>query len=162
MFDLIKAFAAKLQVFYGDVALKTLKYFKNTKEYFSQLESNDHTEQELHQLIRVFCEVNQELIYECASRFTQFREFAETIQFILHPDSTSLATPNLESLKWLDLEDMEMQLIDFQSNCIWKQKFIDLRSDLELTENDRAHGVITCNAEKVLKTWNTIPDQCSH
>ena len=44
--DLIKAFEAKLQVFYRDVASKTL-YFKNTKKYFSQLEANDHPEQEL-------------------------------------------------------------------------------------------------------------------
>ena len=52
-----------------------------------------------------------------------------------------------------------MQLIDFRSSSIWKQKFIDLRSDLELIENDRALGVITCNAEeKVLKTWNAISD----
>ena len=118
MFDLIRAFAAKLQVFYRDVASKTFKYFKNTKEHFSQLESNDHPEQELHQLIRVFCEVIQELIDEFASRFTQFREFAEAAQFILHLDSTSLETRNLESLKWLDLEDVEMQLIDFRSNSI--------------------------------------------
>ena len=61
MFDLIKAFAAKLQVFYRDVASKSFKYFKNTKEYFSQLESNDHPKHELHQLIKVFCAVIQEL-----------------------------------------------------------------------------------------------------
>jgi len=76
-FDLIKAFTAKLQIFYRDVASKTFKYFKNTKEYFSQLESNDHPEQELHQLIRVFCEVIQELIDKFASRFRLFREFTE-------------------------------------------------------------------------------------
>ena len=64
------------------------------------------------------CEVIQELIDEVASRFTQFRKFAETTQFILHSDSTSLETPNLESLKRLDLEDMEKHLIDFQSNSI--------------------------------------------
>ena len=66
----------------------------------------------------MFCEVIQELIDEFASRFTQFREFAETTQFILHPDSTSPETLNLESLKWLDLKDMKMQLIDFQFNSI--------------------------------------------
>ena len=48
MFDLIKAFAAKLQVFYRDVASKTFKYFEPQKNIFSQLESNDHSEQELH------------------------------------------------------------------------------------------------------------------
>ena len=107
----------------------------------------------------MFRELIRELIDEFASRFTQFREFAETTQFTFCPDSTSLETLKLESLKWLDLKDMEMQLIDFQSNSMWTQKFIDLRSDLELIENDRAFGVITCNAEeKVLKTWNAIPD----
>ena len=118
VFDLIKAFEAKLQAFYREVASKTFKYFKNTKKYFSQLESNDHHEQELHQLIRVLCEVIQELIDEFVCRFTQLRQFAETAQFILHPDSTSLKTLNFESLKRLDLEDMEMQLIDFQSSSI--------------------------------------------
>ena len=62
-------------------------------------------------------------------------------------------------MKWLDLEDIEMQLIDFQSSSILKQKFIDLRGDLELIENDKAVGVSTCNPEeKVLKTWDIIPN----
>ena len=47
---------------------------------------------------------------------------------------------------------MEMQLIGFQSRSIWKQKFIDLRSNLEVIENDRALGVITCNAKKSTET----------
>ena len=132
MFDLIKAFEAKLRVFYRDVDSKTFKYFKNTKKYFLQLESNDLLEQGINQLLRMFCEVIQGLIKKFDSRFAQFRQFAETTQFILHPDSTSLKTLNLKSLKWLDLEDIEMQLIDFQSSSILKQKFIDLRRDLEL------------------------------
>ena len=156
MFDLIKAFEAKLRVFYRDVDSKTFKYFKNTKEYFLQLESHDRLEQGINQLLRMFCEVIPELNKEFHSRSTQF---AETTQFILHPDSTSLETLNLESLKWVDLEDIEMQLIDFQSSFIRKQKFIDLRRDLELIKNDRAGGVLTCNPEeKVLKTWDTIPN----
>ena len=155
MFDLIKAFEAKLQVFYRDVDSKTFKYFKNTKKYFLQLDSYDHLEQGINQLLRMFCEVIQELIKEFDSRFTQFRQFAETAQFILHPDSTSLETLNLENLKRLDLEDIEMQSNNFQSSSIWKQKFIDLRRDLELIENDRAVGVLMCNPEeKVLKTWD--------
>ena len=104
-------------------------------------------------------EVIQELIKEFDSRFTHFRQFAKKKQFVLHPDSTLLETLNLESLKWLDLEDIEMQLIDFQSSSLWKQKFIDLRRNLEVIENDRAVGVLTCNPEeKVLKTWDTIPN----
>ena len=77
MFDLIKTFAAKLQVFNRDVASRTFKYFKNTKEYFLQLESNDHPEQE------VFFVVIQELVDEFASRLTLFREFASLNQHSL-------------------------------------------------------------------------------
>ena len=52
-----------------------------------------------------------------------------------------------------------MQLIDLQSSSMWKQKFIDLRSELELIENDRALSVFTCNPEKkVLKTGDIIPN----
>ena len=40
-----------------------------------------------------------------------------------------------------------MQLIDFQSSFIGKQKFINLRSDLELIKNDQMLGIITCIAE---------------
>ena len=159
MFDLIKAFEAKLRVFYRDVDSKTFKYFKSTKKYILQLESNDHLEEGINQLLRMFCEIIQELIKEFNSRFTQFRQFSEITQFVLHPDSTSLEALNLESLKWLDLEDMEMQLVDFQYSSILKQKFIDLRRDLELIENDRAVGLLTCNPEeKVLKTWDIIPN----
>ena len=56
---------------------KSSSISKAQKEYFSPLESNDNPKQELHQLIRVFCEVIQELIDEFASRLTQFWEFAE-------------------------------------------------------------------------------------
>ena len=34
MYDLIKAFEAKLQVFYRNANLKTFNYFKNTQKYF--------------------------------------------------------------------------------------------------------------------------------
>ena len=53
MFDLIKAFEAKLQVFYRDIDSKTFKYFKNTKKYFLQLGSNDHLERGINQLLRM-------------------------------------------------------------------------------------------------------------
>ena len=55
MFDLIKAFKAKLQVFYRDVDSKAFKYFKNTKKYFLRLESNEHLEQGINQLVKMFC-----------------------------------------------------------------------------------------------------------
>ena len=83
----------------------------------------------------------------------QFRQSAKTTQFILYPDTPSPETLDLESLSWLNLEDMEIQMIDFQSSSLRKQKFIDLKSDLLLIESDRVLVVINNNAEeKLLKT----------
>jgi len=41
---------------------------------------------------------------------------------------------NLQKFSWIDTDEFEIQLIEFQSSSIWKQKFIDLRVDLENIE----------------------------
>ena len=35
-------------------------------------------------------------------------------------------TINLQKFSWIDMDEFEMQLIEFQSNSTWKQKFITL------------------------------------
>ena len=52
-----------------------------------------------------------------------------------------------------------MQLIEFQSSSIWKQKFIDLRVNLENIEKRRLEkGIFERSAEnELLRTWNAIP-----
>jgi hypothetical protein len=51
-----------------------------------------------------------------------------------------------------------MQLIDLQSISIWRQKFIDLRSELETIERYRFVGSTLNIAENEdLKNWNSIP-----
>ena len=40
------------------------------------------------------------------------------------------------------MDKFEVQLIEFQSSSIWKQKFIDLRVQLEKTERRRLEKVI--------------------
>ena len=42
---------------------------------------------------------------------------------------------NLQMFLWIDKADFEMHLIEFQSNSIVKQKFIDVRDDVENTKN---------------------------
>jgi len=50
------------------------------------------------------------------------------------PDSIKMEERNLQKFSWTDMDEFEMQLIKFQSSSIWKQKFIDLRVDLENIE----------------------------
>ncbi|GBN17392.1 hypothetical protein AVEN_114702-1 [Araneus ventricosus] len=68
----------------------------------------------------------------------------------MYPDVTSLDKLNLSQLDSLEIEEFEMQLIDFQSSSIWIQKFI---------ETERLTSNISKNANnKILETWNSLPD----
>ena len=53
-----------------------------------------------------------------------------------------------------------MQLIDFQSSAVWRQKFIDLKENLEIIERERLEEKINNNAEsKIINAWQTIPEE---
>ena len=59
----------------------------------------------------------------------------------------------------MDLNDFEMQLVEFQSSSIWKQKFVELRIQLEEIERDRLREISKLSAEnEVLKVWNSMPN----
>ena len=52
---------------------------------------------------------------------------------------------NLQMFSWTDIDKFEMQMIEFQSSSIWKQKFIDLWVELEKTERrrlEKAHELL--------------------
>ena len=52
-----------------------------------------------------------------------------------------------------------MQLLDFQSNPVWKNKFVNLRAHLEDLERERSTGIASKNPDcEILKVWNSIPE----
>ncbi|GFS59814.1 uncharacterized protein TNCV_2806281 [Trichonephila clavipes] len=66
---------------------------------------------------------------------------------------------NLSQFDWLEIEELEMQLIDFQSSSIWIQRFTESRKKLELFEAERLTSNIIKNvSNEILETWNSIPD----
>ncbi|GFS62520.1 uncharacterized protein TNCV_1262991 [Trichonephila clavipes] len=88
-----------------------------------------------------------------------FKELSETFKFIMYPDVISFDKLNLSQFDWLEIEELEMQLIDFQSSSIWIQKFIETRKKLELIEAERLTSNISKNtSNEILETWNSIPD----
>ncbi|GFS47164.1 uncharacterized protein TNCV_2053361 [Trichonephila clavipes] len=74
-----------------------------------------------------FISIMDSLIKEFSARFSQFKELSETFKFIMYPDVISFDKLNLSQFDWLEIEELEMQLIDFQSSSIWIQKFIETR-----------------------------------
>lgn len=160
MTDLIRAFQAKLIVFSNDIISKHYKYFPNLKKFTRDLdlhEKPDHI-----QITEEFSSIIHSITEEFSSRFSQFKELSETLRFIIYPDVISLEKLNLCKFDWMEIEDFEMQLIDFQSSSIWTQKFIELRKELEINELQRLSGNLSKNSDtKIMETWNSIPDTYS-
>ncbi|GFT32080.1 general transcription factor II-I repeat domain-containing protein 2A [Trichonephila clavipes] len=99
------------------------------------------------------------LIKEFSARFSLFKELLETFKFIMYPDVISFDKLNLSQFDWLEIEELELQLIDFQSSSMWIQKFIETRKKLELIEAERLTSNISKNtSNEILETWNLIPD----
>ncbi|GFV09392.1 uncharacterized protein TNCV_842821 [Trichonephila clavipes] len=98
------------------------------------------------------------LIKEFSARFSQFKELSETFKFIMYPDVISFDKLNLSQFDWLEIEEFEMQLIDFQSSSIWIQKFIETRKKVGIViETERLTSNISKNtSNEILETWNSI------
>ncbi|GFV97413.1 uncharacterized protein TNCV_2039221 [Trichonephila clavipes] len=104
------------------------KLEKNIKNLDAQEKRNEE------KVIDDFISIMDSLIKEFSARFSQFKELSETFKFIMYRDVISFDKLNLSQVDWLEIEELEMQLIDFQSSSIWIQKFIETRKKLELIE----------------------------
>ncbi|GFX09577.1 general transcription factor II-I repeat domain-containing protein 2A [Trichonephila clavipes] len=156
MMDLICAFEAKLYVFRNDIITKNYKYFTNMKKKnIKDLDAQEKRNEE--KVIDDFISIMDSLIKEFSARFSRFKELSETFKFIMYPDVISFDKLNLSQFDWLEIEELEMQLIDFQSSSIWIQKLIETRKKLELIEAERLTSNISKNTG-ILQTWNSIPD----
>ncbi|GFU42567.1 general transcription factor II-I repeat domain-containing protein 2A [Trichonephila clavipes] len=157
MMDLLRAFEAKLYVFRNDIITKNYKFFPNLKKKIKYLDTQEKRNEE--KVIDDFISIMDSLIKEFSARFSQFKELSETFKFIMYPDVISFDKLNLSQFDWLEIEELEMQLIDFQSCSIWIQKFIETRKKLELIEVERLTSNIGKNtSNEILETWNSIPD----
>ncbi|GFS50185.1 general transcription factor II-I repeat domain-containing protein 2A [Trichonephila clavipes] len=149
MMDLIRVFEAKLYVFRNDIITKNYKYFPNLKKNIKDLDAQEKRNEE--KVIDNFISIMDSLIKEFSAKFSQFKELSKTFKFIMDPDVISFDKLNLSQFNWLEIEELEMQLIDFQSSSIRIQKFIETRKKLELIEAER----LTSNINKipVTKFW---------
>ncbi|GFX16472.1 uncharacterized protein TNCV_22431 [Trichonephila clavipes] len=117
------------------IITKNYKYFPNLKKNIKDLDAQEKRNEE--KVIDDFISIMDSLIKEFSARFSQFKELSETFNFIMYPDVISFDKLNLSQFDWLEIEELEMQLIDFQSSSIWIQKFIEIRKKLELIEAER-------------------------
>ncbi|GFX83430.1 general transcription factor II-I repeat domain-containing protein 2A [Trichonephila clavipes] len=142
MRHLIRAFEAKLYVFRNDIITKNYKYFPNLKKNI-RLDAQEKRNEE--KVIDDFISIMDSLIKEFSTRFSLFKELSETFKFIMYPDVISFDKLDLSQFDWLEIEELEMQLIDFQSSSTWIQKFIETRKKFELIDAERLTSNISKN-----------------
>ncbi|KAK1345457.1 LOW QUALITY PROTEIN: hypothetical protein QTO34_007914 [Cnephaeus nilssonii] len=153
MFGYIKAFESKVKIFKRDVETKTLT------KYFEKASAAVQNEMEL--LHMKYQHVLDSLLEQFSDRFSQFRSLELTMKIIKYPDVVVHSSVELNGFQWMQIDDLEMQLAEFQDS-IWARVFVDLRSKLENLERCRLENQEECHYEQEIRSaWNRLPDTFS-
>jgi len=130
MFDIIEGFESKLVIFKRGIDNNNFKYFPLLNDHLQKFSIHGVYEININFYSQVISDIQDNFV----KRFQDFKIFAPLINFIKYPDKFDLETTKMDQLEWLKLVNLEMQLAEFQSSSIWKQKFIELRQEIENNE----------------------------
>ena len=134
MFEHIKAFEKKLEIFSRDLEENNIKYFPLLKKHFSSSEFLDDSAENEYNALNKYSSIIKNAKGSLSERFLQFRKLDATLHFIQFPHAIQFEALKLSKFDWLDLSNLEMELVDFQENAVWKTKFIDLNLKLQEEE----------------------------
>lgn len=166
MFGHIKAFEKKLDIFSRDLEENKMKYFPLLEKHFSTSNFLTHNVEKNENVLKKYSSIIKNAKHSLSERFSQFRELDATLQFIQFPHTIQFEDLKLLKFDWLDLSNLEMELVDFQESAVWKTKFIDL--NLKLQEKEVKSLVLNVTKEHeplenrvenlILAEWNSLPN----
>jgi len=144
MFETWTAFVGKLPVFSSDIATSTFRYFQHLKELSSQRSISTAE----------IAAYMSELESEFTTRFGDFKRYGQMFSFLIKPDSFDGHGLDASLIEWMDIQNMEMQLIELKSSTLWVTKFAELRKQLETTAVQHYGAcILTC--------WTSAPEKFS-
>ncbi|XP_066461121.1 general transcription factor II-I repeat domain-containing protein 2B-like [Eleutherodactylus coqui] len=157
MFCDIKTFERKLQVFERDLESGQLKYFPSLKRHLDNSTTFADNSAIHRQIYKDFSSIVGAAKVNFNNRFSQFRKLETTLYFLTSPDKAKFEDLDFSCLQSLDLGNLEMELLEFQENSIWKNKFSDLRQQLEEIEG-MTNDSTPSSENEILKVWNSLPN----
>lgn len=162
MYENIKSFLVKLDIFSNDLNTKTMKYFPFLRLHYQNSTIFENSNATTENIIKQYVLIIQEIKEAITERFNQFKQVENTLQFTIFPHKVEFKNLDLKHFDWLDIADLEMELVEFQNSFIWKKKFEDLQGILEKNVFESiATGkrpVEEHFENIVLKEWNSMPE----
>ncbi|XP_042891739.1 general transcription factor II-I repeat domain-containing protein 2A-like [Penaeus japonicus] len=143
LYDTWMAFVAKLAVYSSDIKTGSFRYFRNLKN-LSAVHPVNTTDLQVYM---------QGIKSEFSIRFQDFQHIGPVFSFLIRPDGFRYSELDVSIFEWMETEELEMQLIDFQVSSLWSAKFKDLREILETSTSDHAASILSC--------WTSLPDRFS-
>ena len=107
LFEVRKGFVSKLDVYTREIQAATFRYFKHLKAFSVDQQVNTVA-------IDMY---RRELTCQFCYKFQDFRHFNLLFSFLIKPESRE--DLNLSAFEWMDIEDFQMQLIDFKASLLW-------------------------------------------
>jgi hypothetical protein len=132
MFGLIKGFEIKIDMFIKDVKFGKFLYFPKMKKMLGEVDIFEQTNWDL---TNEFSNIFGLIKIQFSQRFHDFKNIEQFIKIINHPDLFDVQDFDDYYLNWMELENLEMQLIDLQTNPIWTNKFVNMRERIGLNWN---------------------------
>jgi hypothetical protein len=121
---IINSFERKLEVFFRDVETKKFKYFFSLKGQLELMSSfaDKLTFEDTENILKRYLDVLENSKQIVSTRFSQFRDLEKTLQFISKPRVAKMSDLEVTFFDWLNIDNLEMELIEFQESSTWVKK----------------------------------------
>ena len=135
---LFEAIKGKVDVYTRDIQTATFRYFKLLKAFPVD-----------HQLNGAEIDIYmRDLTSQFRNRFQDYQRFGLLFSFLINSQGSEAL--DLSAFEWMDIEDFQMQLIDFKASLLWASKFDNQRKSLETAEN---------SLTSILPCWKSLPEK---
>ena len=140
LFEVWKGFVFKLDVYTRDIRSATFGYFKHLNAFSVDHQGNS---------VEIDMYIRDSTSQFCI-RFQDFQHFGSLFSFLIKLESSK--DLNLCAFEWMDIENFQVQLIDFKASLLWTSKFVDLRKSLETIKNKQ---------NNILTLWESLLEKFS-
>lgn len=160
MYENIKSFVLKLDIFIKDLNMKTLKYFPRLLEHFKSSTHFGNNIEVNENKINNYVLIIEEIKESFENRFIQFKQLETSLQFIMYPHKIEFKNLELKFFSWLNINNLEIELVEFQNSFLWRKKFEDLIAKIKLNNSQiNFNESSEENIENIiLQAWNSMPN----